>query len=41
MALLYVVLPLIVFGAALWLVNRHLGSPDDAMTGDKEMERGR
>jgi len=41
MALLYVVLPLIMFGATLWLIKRYIGSPDDATTADKEMERGR
>lgn len=41
MALLYVVLPLILCGAALWLISHYVGLPDDATTRNEEMERGR
>lgn len=39
MTLLFVVLPLIVFGAAFWLINHYIWLPDDAMNRDAEMEK--
>jgi hypothetical protein len=41
MASLYALLPFIVFGAALWLIKRYIWLPDDAMAGNKKIERDR
>jgi len=41
MALFYVLLLLIVSGAALWLIKRYIWLPEDAMAGNKEIEKGR